>query len=1556
MSTTTRAAGWRSSLLAAFGLLLGTSIACVGPAAAADSPPLILEHLTPSDGLPQGTVFVTLQDSQGFVWLGTQDGLVRYDGHELLRYAYSPGAHNGLPGNYIHQIIEDAHHDLWIAIKDAGVARWNRATDTFTVYRHDPADAGSLSSDATRALVLDTRGRLWIGTLDAGIDILDPASGHFEHLRHDPAAAGSLGSDRIQTLALDRSGTLWVGTDHGLDRWDPERHSFAHFRHEAAGHAAGGSASLTGNLISQVLEDRSGALWIGTFDGGLDRMDREGRLVQSFRHDAHRSSSLADDEVHALLEDQAGHLWVGTSAGLDLLDRSTGQFNHYKQDATDPASLRDSFIMSLYEDQTGLMWIGTYEGGVSRWNPRSWELGIHRPEWVRDKQVTSFADASDNKVWIGTLGGGLTLFDADSGTATAIDALTGRSNAIGDMRVMALHQDHRGTLWIGTMGGGVKKLTARGEIQSIPVRPGDPHSLSAEGIATIFETSTGQLWVGTHGGGVNVLDPMTGLIRQLPFGPSMPGAVSSANITSIAEDRGGHFWIGTDGGGLDLARADGTVVRVFRHDADNPASLPVNTVYAVTVDAEDRVWVGTDGGGLVRVSGSGAAPDSIRFETISRAEGLSSDTVYGVLADASGRIWLSGNAGLTRYDPRTRTVKTYHREHGLQGEEFDSGASFRLRDGRLCFGGPGGFNIFDPSRLTESSKPPRLALTGVEIMGVPARSSTPYWLMDRVALDYRANILSLDFGTLDFSSPGRNRLAYRMLGLTDRWIDLGTQHRITLTNLESGDHVLEVRAANADSVWSQVPLRLMLHRAPAPWKSPWAYTVYALLIVGLIAYRARLQRVRYQRVVHEQQRLETEVALRTRELVDTNRQLEEAAQAKSNFLDRMSHELRTPMNGVVGMTELLARTALSSTQARLTQTIRSSAQVLLQIVNDLLDLSKINAGKVALEELPIEVGRICEECTSLFAGAAESKGIGLIVCPPESEPRNLLGDPLRVRQVLMNLVGNAVKFTSQGEIVVRADIGASDGQSLTVQFSIADTGIGMDAATIGRIFTPFTQADESTTRRFGGSGLGLAICRELADLMGGTITVESRPQVGSTFHFSLPLKIGAEQPRRQFPPLPRKRVRIVTRRPALGEALTRHCAALGLVLDQGVGPIDRLAGIRNAAEVVIVDAGDGREYEQLRGPQNAALIVVASNSEVEAQQLERRVGGEAIVLKPLRRDALYEAMAATLGVAPASADAAAILAADTSPIGGHVLLVEDEPVNAAVAQGYLDTLGCTSVWVKDGPEAIARHAAERFDLILMDLSMPTMDGFATTALIRQRTGDGPRVPIIALTAHDAMNYRNTCLQAGMDDMLSKPCTLEECARVLRKWIPAAAQKVDVAHVPARPDAPAAAVRAAAAAHITPKGAPADAPSEVTPPAATVDAPAAGRADGLARLVAASCVDSSAVARLRGLRGGGQPDLYAKLVDLFHRGSSESLAQLQSAIQRKDLQAAAALCHKLASSAANVGALAYAKEVRQLEQLCVAGDADAVQPLFDLLRTAHPRLIEELLQLKLRATA
>jgi signal transduction histidine kinase/CheY-like chemotaxis protein/streptogramin lyase len=1266
--------------------------------------------------------------------------------------------------------------------------------------------------------------------------------------------------------------------------------------------------------VSAIVEDDSGDLWVGTFDGGVDRMDSNGRVLEAFRHSAERPDSLASDDVRAILTDRAGQLWVGTSEGLDLM--SGGGFLHYRHDPRDPDSLRGSLVVSLYQDPAGLVWIGTSEGGVSRWNPRSRELGGHRPDWLAGNPVTAFADAPNGKIWIGSLGAGLERFDDRTGESIDIDALVGRHDALGDRRVMSLRSDRHDTLWIGTMSSGLMRLSPDHRLESIPVKAGDPRSLSAEGVMTIFESRDGRIWLGIHDGGANVLDPATGAIRQLPYATNEPGAISAASVTAFAEDAQGSLWIGTDDGGLDLARPDGSVVKVFRHDPADTTSLPSNTIYALQADDEGRIWVATDSAGLALVEGTAAAPDSIRFKAVSREQGLSSDTIYGVLTDAKGRLWLSGNAGLMRLEPNTQAVKTYHREQGLQGEEFDYNAYHRLRDGRLCFGGPGGFNIFDPMRLSENGHAPRVALTRLEVLGVPLQSATPYWLLDRVSLDYQASIVSLDFGALDFVSPKRNRLAYRVAGLSDRWIDLGTQHRVTLTNLDAGDHLLEVRAANADSVWSNPPLQLTVHRDAAPWRSQWAYALYALVVLGLVGYRVRSHRKKIRDIVRAKQRLESEVATRTRELVESNRKLAEAAQAKGDFLARMSHELRTPINGVVGMTELLGRTPLSSTQARLTQTIRSSAQILLEIVNDLLDLSKLQVGKVELESLPLDLIRLLEDCTGLFAGAAEVKGIELIVSPPLRPSFTVLGDPLRIRQIVMNLVGNAVKFTMQGEVVVKADVDVTELRRVLLRISIADTGVGMDAATIEKVFEPFTQGDESTTRRFGGTGLGLSICRELAERMGGTVTVESTPNAGSTFHVRLPLDTSGESAPETPRPFQGETVRILTRRPAMAESLARHAAVLGLSVrydqaDQGLDMPD-------AAELLIIDlsthAGMVEAAFAQPAPSRPMPVMVATAAQMEKLACKHRIDPALVVAKPVHREALRAALRSAVGLGADTAEPRP--QADRICIGAHVLLAEDEPVNAAVAQGYLAELGCTCVWVDNGAEAITRSSTERFDLVMMDLSMPTMDGFAAARLIRQREAGARRVPIIALTAHEGKNYRASCLAAGMDDLMSKPYTFEQCTQLLLRWS-------------AMPGGPQAGTTGSTALPGRPR--PADDPGALAE------------------------VDMSTVDGLQALRTNG-PDLYCKLAELFQTGSIKAIEELDAALAQGDHRLAGSVCHKLASSAANVGALAFARHARQLEKACHVHDAEKAVVLYAAIRAAHPALLDELRRLKPRASA
>lgn len=1478
--------------------LIAAFTALAAPALA-ESPPIVLEHLTTNDGLPQGTVLATLQDTQGFMWFGTEDGLVRYDGHELARYNYSRNVQGSLPGNYIQSIAEDSHHDLWIAVNDGGLARWNRATDRFTVYRHDRKNPASLASDMVCSILIDGRGRIWAGTRDAGIDVLNPDTGHIEHIRHDPASINSLADDRVEVLAHGAAGAIWVGTEGGLDRTPQDARSFTHYRH-----SAGDRRSLSNDKVSQVLEEDDGTVWISTVGGGINRMDRTGHVTAVYQHDPHDAASLVNDEVNTMLADRQGRLWAGTIEGLELLDRLTGKFTHYQHDDRDAGSLRDSYIVSLYEDTGGLLWIGTREGGVSRWNPRSWELGGLRPSWLAGKPVTAFADAPDQKIWVASLDGGLTLFDARNGESTDIDQIAGRPNAIGSRQVMALHLDRQQTLWIGLMEGGLRKLSLDGHIEAVLARAGDPRALSAAGVMAIYESYDGKIWVGTHGGGANIIDPISGFVRQLPY-DGAKGAISSANVTAFAEDHSGNVWIGTQGGGLDLARSDGTVFKVFHHDPDQPASLSANTVFAITVDAEGRVWVATDGGGLELIRGSSAAPDAISFENISHSDGLTSDTIYGVLPDLSGKLWLSGNSGLMRYDPRTGALKAFHVEQGSQGEEFDYGASWRLRDGRLCFGGPSGFNIFDPSKLTEGTRPPRLALMRVEVLGVPMKSETPYWLLDHIDVDSHAAILSLDFGALDFTSAKRNRLSYRMAGLTDRWIDLGAQRRITLTNLEAGDHLLEVRGASADSVWSETPLRLRIHRSPEPWKSREAFAGYALALLGLLATIMWRQRRKIALAVEAQQRLEAEVAARTQDLSASNRLLEDAAKAKSDFLARMTHELRTPMNGVVGMTELLERTPLTANQTQFTKTIRSSADVLLQIVNDLLDLSKAQVGKIELEQAPIDLCLLLEESVALVAGSAAEKGLELTVCPPESGGRELIGDPLRIRQILWNLVGNAVKFTDRGQVVVTANIARTTAGTAAVEVSVADSGIGMSAASMEKVFEPFTQADESTSRRFGGTGLGLAICRELATLMGGAITVESQLGVGSTFKVRLELRSGRDLPASSAAPGLDGRVLIMTRQTALAEALARHARAFGLTLSSS--ELDE-------ADLVIADAATHADYvlAQLssRVSPGCALVIVATATEAEALDLVPRAGADALVHKPVQRADLYRACAGALGGAASTAGGETARTARMPVIGGHILVVDDEPVNAAVAQGYLTALGCTSVWVDAGAAALARCSVERFDLILMDVSMPGMDGFATTALIRGREGPNRRIPIIALTAHDYSNYRARCLAAGMDELMEKPYTLDACAALIGRLIPKASGTM----FPPQP---------------------------------------ADRPPGPQEL---RMVDRTVVASLRALPVRDKGDLYTRLVHLFRTTAAAGLVGLRAALTQRDLEAAGAVCHKLKSSADNVGAGIFAAGLRKLEQRCKAGDIEAGMRELESLEAAFPVLLVELQGFTLQESA
>ncbi|MDX1498316.1 MAG: two-component regulator propeller domain-containing protein [Woeseiaceae bacterium] len=1483
-------------------LVLAGGVACIRPAAARVATPMHFTHLSVDDGLSQNNVQVIFQDSTGFMWFGTESGLNRYDGYEIRRYHRSRFGPDGLHNDFIWAIAEDGDGNLWLATKGGGVARWDRDSDTFTSFRHDPADPDSLASDDIRTLLLREDGTIWVGTRDRGLDLLDPDTGKATHYRHDAEDPSSISGNTVYAVLEDSRGHVWVGTDTGLNRLLPGTGQFHRYQHEADD-----ANSLSANDVRTIFEDSAGTIWIGTATGGLNRLRSIAGEFTRFRHVPADELSLSSDNVRAIFEDDARRMWVGTTAGLNLLQRAESNFIRYAHEADNTRSLMDSYVNSIYQDRSGLLWIGTRSAGVSKWNPRSWTLGPYAQSWLSDADVTSFASDGRGTVWVGTLGYGLARLDESAGQVTRYRHEPGTPGAISDDRVMALLIDRDGMLWAGTMAGGLNRIDpATGRATVFRHDPADDESLPANGVMALHEDRAGQLWVGTYGGGVGILDKAAGRFRVFDHHPEDPATLNDARASAITETADGTIWVGTFGGGINrFDPATGTFER-FKSDASDPAGLPSDMVYTLHEDVKGRLWAGTAGGGLTRVRRSG---DDVTFETISRVEGLPSDDVYGVQSDASGRLWISTNSGLARYEPENATIKTFHKSHGLQGEEFNYGAHHRSPDGKLYFGGAGGFNAFFPDLVEVSRYVPPVVLTSVTISGEPLDSTRSFERLEGISLDHTDRVLNLGFAALDFTSPTRNSFAYRLEGFDTSWIDLGTQHHVTLTNLDAGEYRLHVRAQTSDGSPGTAEFVMPIRVAAAPWATQWAFAGYGFMGLGTLLLAWRSHRRKYLREVEYSRRLENDVADRTRELERRNADLEVATRAKSDFLARMSHEIRTPMNGMLGMTQLLMGTPLDGKQRRFAHTIRSSAESLLEIINDILDFSKIEAGRLRLEYERFNVNELVEDTVDLFAAAATEKGLELICSTPPGPELEVDGDAARLKQVLINLLANAVKFTRDGEIVVHYFVSSQSRERAELTFEVVDTGIGIKPENLESIFESFSQEDGTTARRFGGTGLGLAICQQLVEMMGGEIGVDSTPGEGSRFWFRVSLaKLGEvaapEDVQRQ---LAGSKVLLVDDNRSCRSVIGGYLRALGMQVStahDGDSALRKLhsASYADGIDMVLLDGelrGQQSAFDVVhairRNPTlgNVRIVVMSTALSAEEDQRLARDGVHGHVAKPVRQSALIKSLSVNAGSFEITAkieqlDLANLPAAER--LGGRVLLVEDNPVNQTVAVGMLEEFGCDTVVAFNGEDAIAQLSKDRFDLVLMDCEMPVMDGFTATAAIRERIAGSESVPIIAVTANAIEGDRERCLAAGMQDYLPKPITVEKLHGKLRKWLPG--------------DRP----RAAS-------------PSDILDPAS---------------------LDS-----IRNLRGVGGERMVRRVVSIYLSSSAKVHEDLASAVSAQDSEALRQAAHALKSSSQNVGAKRLAGLCQQLEEMARSGSLDGAGSLIERIDVAYRETVDAL---------
>ncbi len=999
-------AGWRRLTARLVGLL-----ALAGAGAApltAQVKNIRFERLTGEDGLSQNDVYDIYQDRRGFMWFATQDGLNRWDGYSFTAFRHDPLTPGTLSDSFVYTVLEDRRGTLWAGTVGGGLNRYDPQSGTFTALRHDPSNPNSLSNDRIRVLLEDREGLIWIATDGGGLNRFDPASGDFTRFTHNPAEADSLSHDKIIALYQDRSGSLWVGTDGGgLDRFDASTQSFEHFLQDAER-----PGRLPASRVRAIFEDQAGLLWLGTYEDGLYRLDPARESFKRFGHRPQDPSSLSSNRVRAIFQDDQGTLWVGTDDGLNEWRGEGAGFAIYRNDPGRATSLSENRILSIFQDRGGVLWIGTQGGGTSRWNPHAgffsaYQANPAEPGGLSSNVVAAFAEDVDGALLVGTYGGGLNRLDRERRTFTHFREDAQDPGSLSDDRVMSLLVDGQGTVWAGTLAGGLNKLVlGAAGFEHYRHDPADPNSLSSDGVTTLLEGSDGFLWIGTFQGGLNRFDREAEKFVHYRHDPDNPTSLAGDLVTALWESTSGDLWVGTESGGLSRLDRDSGSFTHYGHVPGKMVSLSSNTIYTIREDREGVMWIGTQRGLNRWDPGPRAAHQGI-FKRYTEREGLPNNAVFGIVEDDLGYLWLSTNNGLSRFDPRTEIFKNFDTAHGLQSNEFNSGAYLRHSSGELYFGGNRGFNFFRPEQIGNNTHVPPVVLTSFLKLNRPVELD-PLAADQPIELHYRDYVVTFEFAALDYTAPESNLYAYKLEGFDPDWIEVAGVRRATYTNLDPGNYVFRVRGGNNDGVWNEDGLAVNIRVIPPPWKTWWAYTLYSLAVVlALIAY-TRAQQQKLEREAEYSRKLEREVHARTRELAEKNTVLEQVNRKleEASVTDSLTglRNRRFLLRNIAGDVAVVERYYAQRPAAVGTAPVAGSELTpdLLFLIFDLDGFKEVNdtyghaAGDLVLMQVRDLLRQACRESDTLVRWGGDE----FLVVGRSTEPRMAEGLAERIRDAV----------------------------------------------------------------------------------------------------------------------------------------------------------------------------------------------------------------------------------------------------------------------------------------------------------------------------------------------------------------------------------------------------------------------------------------------------------------------------------------------------------------------------------------------------------------------------
>lgn len=828
------------------------------PFSFSQSPKVSFQHYQTRDGLTDSNVHTILQDCQGYLWIGTNNGLSRFDGYTFTNFLHQENELTSLSDNFVYWIYEDSEFRLWIATRE-GLNLYHPKSQSFTRFI-DGDYSGNINANEFTYIAEDPNKNLWLGT-KYGLVHLNRSTQVFTRFIHDPNNPSSISHNNVSSILIDRSGVLWIGTvGGGLNRYDSANRRFTHYVSDASR-----PDSIKSNDVLWVKETRNGDMLVSTWDIGIQFFDRERGIFRDY-------PGFETIRVKQHLEDREGKIWIATwDNGLYCTDAQNRITHHFQHDNADSNSLSSDTIVSLYEDRSGMIWIGTLYGGVNMVNHKI-DRFVNYVNFLPSKSannIYSLMEDRQRSLWLGSYKHGLLLFDRENQRFDSFQ-IEDASQDEWKNTALSLLEDRRGRFWVGGYGTGLHcfdpvKKTFLPRLPFIQSDLRKSNSYWTDSVRSIIQDREGFIWIATDNNGLLRLDESGTLLTQYLPDPNDPTSISYREITCLYEDRSGTLWIGTEGGGLNAMDLSRTRFRRYCKNSGNPHSISHDRISFITETKSNELWIGTVDG-LNRLN-----RETGQFDRFNTHDGLPSNKICGIAEDSEGNLWISTNFGISKFNLQTGSLKNYDHRDGMLTNEFITRSVLCTNRGEFMMGGMNGFMIFEPTQISENHMAPPIALTKLTVMGNPVK---PEFLSDPenpLTITYNDKYISFEFTALDFTNTMKNQYAYQLEGFDTDWIYCGNRRFANYTNLNPGTYTLRVKGSNSDGYWNETGASLSIIVLPPFWITWWFRLAIAFLLMAVFSLWY-WQRIRHYK--QNQKMLQEQVEQRTSELRQKNEELE----------------------------------------------------------------------------------------------------------------------------------------------------------------------------------------------------------------------------------------------------------------------------------------------------------------------------------------------------------------------------------------------------------------------------------------------------------------------------------------------------------------------------------------------------------------------------------------------------------------------------------------------------------------------------------------------------------